>query len=1183
MSASKRVWTVLGLCLALLGRPADGFAQNTGTITARIVDEAAAVVPGAEVTVTDERTGTARSAVSDSRGEVQFVAMPPGAYTVRVSLQGFRTLERVGNILTASGQLSLGDLPLALGNLSEVITVESTGTKVETDNSDYSGLLTSKQIEQIQTKGRDVMSLLRLLPGVRYENDIEAMGDSFGSNVPNVGGQRRAWNQVTVDGLNGNELSGTSRFSSAINLDAIAEVKVLLNTYKAEFGRSGGANVQIVSKSGSANYNGGLYWYGRRDQWNATPWENNRSGLPKPKYHFDTYGANLGGPVYIPGLVSQQADKKLFFFYSLEAPQVERPGPVRLYRMPTERERAGDFSQTFDLNGRPVNIRDPLRSGACNVTTGGPGCFPGNIIPADRIDASTRNLLSQLPLPNNLNHAAASTWNFQRQETSDNPRWNNVLRLDSRGVSNNFFGVLRTFNSNQYGSEITAGPAKWGFFDGAYIFSDSSINGGWTRIIGSNVVNELQTGIRRQTEGFETSDDGQWPNVLRTGVGWTLPQFNPELNELGVIPLATFGLGTTGVDSPDFTFDQRLGSTAQDYLYSIRDTLTWTRGAHTLKFGGYFEYMQNNEARGGTWMGSIQFNNNTTNPLNANHAFANALLGVYNQYTETDRQRTTRNRAWMSEFFAQDTWKVGANLTIDYGARFLWYAPYVKEDDAVANFDPAQYDPARAPRLYQPAIVNGVRVALDPVTGQTLNAVYIGAFVPGTGDENNGMVNAGDGVPRGFRETLAPQIEPRLGMTWDPFGTGTTAIHASAGLFHNARLGGGSLGNLSGNNPFIHNPVLSFGTLQSTFIPGANRLNRPATIEALEWDYETPSSYNWSVGIRRDIGWGTVVDAAYTGYTGRHLEMYYDLNGVPDTARFLDQNPQNRDPTNNAALPAEFLRPYRGYQNIRTRGNSATSDYHSFQLQVNRRYIRGVQFGGAYTYSRAKGLADEDPGNLSIALNRPESYFYATLAQNQDHSVVINYTWDLPRASARWDNAFSRLVLDGWQISGENAFVSGDWAPVILTTSDNFDFTGGEGGNGGDLGGGLRIVRPDVVGDPMSGDRDPITGWFNTDAFARPSGRGDYGDSPRNVVQRPGINNWNLALFKNVGLGGTRRLQVRMEAYNVLNHTQFQDIDRTARFDAAGQQINPNFGTAIGIGSPTRPPRVLQMSVRFSF
>ena len=215
------------------------------------------------------------------------------------------------------------------------------------------------------------MSLLRLLPGVRYENDIEAMGDSFGSSVPNIGGQRRAWNQVTVDGMNGNELSGTARFSSAINLDAIAEVKVLLNTYKAEFGRSGGANIQIVSKSGSVDYRGSGYWYARREAWNATPWENNRSGLAKPKYHIDTPGFNFGGPLKIPGLINDAREKKVFFFYSLEAPQVQRPGQVRLYRMPTELERRGDFSQTRNAAGQLIFIKDPNNPGACSVRPAG--------------------------------------------------------------------------------------------------------------------------------------------------------------------------------------------------------------------------------------------------------------------------------------------------------------------------------------------------------------------------------------------------------------------------------------------------------------------------------------------------------------------------------------------------------------------------------------------------------------------------------------------------------------------------------------------------------------------------------------------------------------------------------------------------------------------------------------------
>ena len=230
---------------------------------------------------------------------------------------------------------------------------------------------------------------------------------------------------------------------------------------------------------------------------------------------------------------------------------------------------------------------------------------------------------------------------------------------------------------------------------------------------------------------------------------------------------------------------------------------------------------------------------------------------------------------------------------------------------------------------------------------------------------------------------------------------------------------------------------------------------------------------------------------------------------------------------------------------------------------------------------------DEDGDNQTIALNRPASFFYSELVQSDRHSLIINYSWDLPRMRA--NNPLARLLVNGWQISGENAFVSGDWAPVVFTTADSFDFTGGEGGNGACLTGNdtsappcLRIVRPVLVGEPTIDNPDPLTGWFNTAAFKRPA-RGDYGNTPRNVIQKPGVFNWNLAVFKNFEAGAQRSLQLRCEVYNVLNAVEFQDIDRTARFDAAGNQINPNFGTAIGIANPTRPPRVIQLSARFSF
>jgi hypothetical protein len=317
--------------------------------------------------------------------------------------------------------------------------------------------------------------------------------------------------------------------------------------------------------------------------------------------------------------------------------------------------------------------------------------------------------------------------------------------------------------------------------------------------------------------------------------------------------------------------------------------------------------------------------------------------------------------------------------------------------------------------------------------------------------------------------------------------------------------------------------------------------------------------------------------------------MEVNINAVPEGARWLDVNPQNRDPRSTAALPPEFLRPYRGYQDIFVRDNWGESDYHGIQVQANRRYIRGVQFGVAYSFSKTRGHGDDDPARVSLV--RPlDEYFYSIAQFNQDHSLVVNYTWDLPDVSGRWDNLFSRLVLDGWQLSGENAFVSGEWAPVLMTTIDNFDFSGGDGGTGGSLGGsfplgtgytndGMRIVRPKLVGDPRLDGGDPRTGLYNAAAFARPAGRGDYGMNERNVVQRPGVQNWNLAAFKNFRLGGARTLQFRLEGYNVLNHTQFQELNRTVTFDAAGNQVNQQFGVATN----TRNARQLQASVRFSF
>ncbi len=704
-------------------------------------------------------------------------------------------------------------------------------------------------------------------------------------------------------------------------------------------------------------------------------------------------------------------------------------------------------------------------------------------------------------------------------------------------------------------------------------------------------MNEAAFGVRQQTEAFTPLSDADWTRASRAAAGYTLGQFHPELNPRNVLPKAVFNV----TNPPNYTFDNRLLERGEPWLFSFRNDLTWVRGNHAFKGGVYWERLHNSEGKGGVgagpWAGQFTFSSNdTSNPFNTGHSFANALIGTFQEYTEIDAFPEVQSRRTHVEWYVQDTWTVAKTVTLDLGLRFLYYQPwYSKLKTAV--FVPERYDPARAPRLYQPGRVNNVNVALDPVTGQTLPNAFVGTFVPGTGDPYNGMVTSDDlGYPRGFRETQGIEPAPRLGVAWDILGDGSTSLHASTGLYYNAFITGRSMDSAANNPPAVNTPTIIYGTMDS-LLQGAAFSSRPSSVFGLERDAKTPRSYNWSIGVQRDLGWGTVVDVTYSGSAGRHLEVVQNINVVPDGAKFLDINPQNRNPQNTAQpLPDDFLRPYLGYSNINMRSHFGTSEYHALQLQLNRRYIRGLQFAVAYTLGTAKGIADEDEATIS-AVRPVNEWNYAPYASSQEHNLVVNYTWDVPGLGRRWNNAFVRAVFDNWQLSGENAFVSGDWAPIVLGTTDTFDFTGGTGGvpgaNGSDVGGGVRTVRPVVLGPLTGGDSnarpntntDGSGSWINWASVGRPSGRGDFGNAPRNAFQMPGIVNWNMSFFKNIPISGRRKAQFRWEIYNVPNSVQWSTIDTIARFNPQGQQVNPTFGQA----TAARNARIMQGSLRFSF
>ena len=952
-----------------------------------------------------------------------------------------------------------------------------------------------------------------------------------------------------------------------INLDAIAEVRVLLNSYRAEYGRAGGGQVQIVSKSGTSNHRGNLYYYGRNEALNANDFFNNRAGIKKPRYRFNTYGANLGGPV--PGL-----NKKVLFFYSMEAPIVSRPGPARNWTMPTDREMQGDFSQTLNSQGQLIYIRDPQREGSCNAVTGGPACFPGNIIPASRINPNGKALLNMLPRANNFNRAfTQGQFNYTTQQNAENPKLNNVVRVDWRpSPSDGFYFTFKDWYSDQRGSEITAGPAKWGFFNSHYLDTDRGMSANYTKILRSNLVVDTDFGIRQQTEQFYPLTDADWKRIDRQTIGFTVGQFHPELNTRNVIPKVTFNVP----NSPNFTFENRLTDRGVAWLTSIRSNVTWIRGSHSVKGGLYFEQSRNSEGKGGVgagpWAGQFAFNTDTNNPFDTNYSFANALVGSFANYTEIDAFADVRGRRNIAEFYIQDTWKASRRLTLDYGVRFLWYTPWFSTQPA-AVFVPERYDPAKAPRLYQPARINNVSLALDPVTGQTLPNTFVGTFVPGTGDRYNGMVTSSDpNYPKGFRDIQGIEPEPRLGLAWDIAGDGKMALHASVGLYHNPHVNANGMDAMARNPPTQNTPSIIYGTMDTLLAVGAQGAfsNRPSNVFGIERNARTPKSYNYSAGVQREIGWGTVVDVTYAGFQMRNGEMDTNINPVPDGARFLDVNPQNTDPRNPAsAKPAEFLRPYLGYQGITIRSHFGTAHYNSLQVQLNRRYVRGLQFAVAYTL--AKTVSD---GTSFNPLRPGKAWNESPDGSTQFHNLIFSYTWDVPKGSRLWNHPLTRGLLDGWQLSGDTALVSGDWAGASTSTTDNVDFTGGDGG-----------TRARITGSVVctSGNCDPHPGgigsFLDAAAFSRLTGRGDIGNAPRTFFQLPGIVNTNMSTFKNFAMGGNRRIQLRWEIYNVFNQVNWSNINTNAQFNPAGQMVNASFGQA----TSARSARIMQAAIRFSF
>lgn len=1135
---------------------AAGVAAQTisGSITGSVVDASGNVIAGATVKLISERTGEERPGETNESGDFLFAALQPGPYTISVEHAGFRPLRKTGNLLSAAERLAVGSLMLQVGSVGESVTVAAQAVTVQTSSSENSALIDSRQLEQVSIRGRDVVSMLRILPGVSQTVDTEFLGGSFGTGTPNIGGSRSNWNSLQVDGLTGNDLGSPSVFSSPINMDAIGEVKVLLNNYQAEYGRNGASFINIVTKAGGLQYHGSAYWYKRHETWNANNFFNNRQGVPLPIYRYTTLGATLGGPVPMDRLIKGSREK-VFFFYSFEKSWVKNPQPVRQVTTPTVQERNGDYSRTLDQNGALIPIRDPLATAN----------FPGNVIPVSRISRNGQAILNIFPEPNTLDRSfTRGNFNHQFQESIDQPRNQHLFRIDLRPTTKDSINVRgSTWWADSLGYAVAAGSSNWGLVRQHYTYTDNGIVLNYARIISPRMVNEFTGGARHGVEKGPPENDTELAKVQRgpRGLG-SLGQYFPANNVLGIIPQASFG-GVPGAAA--ITYDGRFPLRGADTVFNFSNNLTYTMGSHTVKGGVFYERTRNYEGEQGNYGGNFSFARDVNNPFDSNYAYSNALLGQFSNYTESQSRPSNEGRKTTAAFFLQDTYKVSRRLTLDYGMRFVWYNQWYHARQLAAGWDFGRYNASRIPALYRPVGTPQGRRAVNPLTGEILPAVFIGAFVPGSGDAFNGSVLASDkDYPRGFRDQEHILPEVRFGFAYDPFGDGKTAIRGGFGTFHNTVAPG--VRGFSQNPPVQVTPQVFYGNLASYL--GTSGTLFPNSTSTFERKAITPAMYNFTLGIQRDIGRATVVNVSYVGNVGRHLQVSRNLNTVPYGARFLTQNLDPQNPS--TPLNDNFFRPFPGWGNISYNEFSSTSNYNSLQSTLNRRFARGLSLGIAYTWSKAMNYTDSDGDG--IAVYRPIRIwnYGKAIGYDQTHIFVGNYTYDLPKLSTRTvNNAATRFVLDNWQISGITSFSSGLPSGVGFSTVDAVDLAGG--------GDGTRI---NVTGKAQLGYGDrTFSRFFNPDVFARPA-RGDFGNAPKDVFRRPGIGNWDISFFKLFPIKSERRyLQLRWEMYNAFNHTQFSDVDSTARFDAQGRQVNTRFGEVIG----ARNPRRMQASLRFTF
>jgi len=1070
------------LGLALLAPRIAAAQAVTGTILGTVTDSTGAVIAGAKVTVTNVDTGLSRTAISDASGEYTAPQVPTGNYTVLAEMSGFKATA-LSNVQVGVDQRVRIDVTLDVGQMTESVTIEAATPLVQTNSSELGTTVNEEQIKTLPLNGRNFVSLTRTVPGVLRGipgSNIDGAGSlawrasaSFSAN-----GQRSRDNNYMLDGVDNNEtwLQTVVLFPSVDSLD---EFKLQTSTYSAEFGRSLGGVVNLQIKSGTNKLSGSAYEFLRNEAFDANNFFNNRAGRDKPDFSQNQFGGTVGGAIF---------KDRTFFFADYQGHR-EKQGQTFLSNVPSMKMRQGDFSELTRV------IYDPQ--------TGQP--FAGNVIPVERWDEASKNILEQLyPEPNVAGSIGAA----------------------GQPINNYLINPVKERQDNQFDVKVDHNLSTANRFFGRYSYEKTHRLQPATLPHGDNGATFGAGDGNIKAQGFAFNDTHtfgtNWLNEAR--FGWTSIKFNMTSIDFGEnlasqmgIPGINFSDATSAMTQMDFQNIRDLGANSNQPLitnqndFQIFDNVTWIKGRHTLKSGGSLTLRSREVLNADNIVGQFQFNNNQTSNcagqpstcvLNSSTGFdvASFLLGFSSQKIRNlsgitaagDVETYTEKRPEFS-VYVQDDWRASSKLTLNLGLRWDVYPPWIEVDNRQSNF--------------------------DETTGQFVVA------------SDNAQI-AGIDVGRRLQTYSKGDVAPRLGFAYDVKGDGRTVVRGGFGVFWNFTPGGTSSSKAQ-NQPFLQSVALTPLPVSSTSVnlivsdgletpTGVDPSKPPTgnTRSAFDVNFRDGFARNWNVNLQRAFGSNYMVEAAYVGSHSGRMVVKVDINQAPAVVGVSDAN-VNR--------PYIGLTP--GIRSISQSQSIGTIDYHALLLKFQRRFANNFSFLNSYTFGKSMDIASDNESGLTNNYD-PFGYHHARSDYDVRHTFSSSVIYEVPWARER--------IYGGWQVNGILYLRSG--LPFTVVQSQGVRSTGT--GN-----------RPDRICDGKL-DNPTVEKWFDTSCFVAPTDTtGTYGNAGRNILDGPGQFNIDASLIKNTKIGRINT-EIRIEAFNLLNHPQFANpVNNT------GNQLgNASFG-----------------------